>query len=182
MRELSLHILDVVTNSIEAAATRIIVFIEESIKHNYFRIRIRDDGRGMSEEMVKTVTDPFVTTRRTRKVGMGLPLLKQLAEACNGNLTITSAIGKGSEICVTMQHDHWNRPPLGDMAETVVNLIVGAPDIHFLYRHSTDAGHFTFDSIWFQARMAERNCTPYQLIGPAKEMIKQQLLQIEAGS
>lgn len=180
MRELSLHILDIVTNSIEAAATRVIIWIQESCSRNLFSITIRDNGRGMSPEMVARVTDPFVTSRSTRQVGMGLPLLRQATLACNGDFRIKSQPGKGTELLVTFQHNSLNRAPLGDIAETYVNLIIGAPDVHFLYGHKTDCNYFTFDSYWFYGRMAEKECSQYDLVEPAKKLVREKLVQIHS--
>ncbi len=180
MRELSLHILDIVTNSIEAAATRVIIWIEESVAKNLFSITIRDNGRGMSPETVARVTDPFVTSRSTRSVGMGLPLLRQAALACNGELKIVSQPGAGTEVLVTFQHNSLNRAPLGDMAGTLVNLVIAAPEVHFLYGHRTDCRYFTFDSFWFYGRMAELDCSQYALVEPAQALIREKLQAVHS--
>ena len=180
MRELSLHILDIVTNSIEAEATRIILWIEESMDKNLFSITIRDNGHGMSQELIDRVIDPFVTTRTTRPVGMGLPLLRQAAMACGGDLHISSRVGKGTILNAHFLNNSLNRAPLGEISETMVNLIIGAPEVHFLYGHLTDHGYFTFDSYWFYARMAELDCSQYTLVEPAQKWIKDKLLQIES--
>ncbi|HOT97140.1 MAG TPA: ATP-binding protein [bacterium] len=180
MRELSLHILDVVTNSIEAGASRVILWIDESVASNLLSIRVRDNGRGMTREMIERVMDPFVTTRTTRPVGMGLPLLQQAARSCGGDLEITSAPGEGTTLRATFALNSLNRAPLGDIAATVVNLIIGAPDVHFVYVHQTDSGHFSFDSYWIYARMAERDCSQYELVTSAQIRIQQGLQQIGA--
>lgn len=178
MRELSLHILDIVTNSVEAGANRVILWIDESVSANLLSIRVRDNGRGMSKELIDRVMDPFVTTRTTRSVGMGLPLLQQAARSCGGDLEIISTPGVGTTLRATFVHNSLNRAPLGDIAATVINLIIGAPDVHFLYHHRTDRGHFTFDSYWIYARMAERDCSQYELVAPAQTHIQQKLQQI----
>jgi anti-sigma regulatory factor (Ser/Thr protein kinase) len=178
VRELSLHILDIVTNSIEAAATRIIIWIEESAKNNLFSIIVRDNGRGMSQELIDRVTDPFTTSRTTRAVGMGLPLLQQAAGSCGGSLHISSEPGKGTTLQAGFQKNSLNRAPLGDISATMVNLIIGAPDVHFLYGHRTDQGYFTFDSYWIYARMGELDCSQYMLVDPAQKWINDKLLQI----
>ncbi len=178
MRELSLHILDIVTNSVEAEASRVILWIDESIAGNLLRIRVRDNGRGMTRAMIDRVTDPFVTTRTTRAVGMGLPLLQQAAASCGGRLEIESQPGRGTTLQATFAHNSLNRSPLGDIAATVVNLIIGAPEVHFVYGHRTDGGYFTFDSYWFYARMAERDCSQYMLVEPAQQWIQEKLVLI----
>jgi hypothetical protein len=178
MRELSLHILDIITNSIEAESSRVILWIDELAAENLFRIIVRDNGRGMSQTMIDSVIDPFVTTRTTRTVGMGLPLLRQAAMSCGGSLEITSTLGKGTTLKASFTHNSLNRSPLGDIAETVVNLIIGAPDVHFVYGHRTDKGYFTFDSYWIYARMSELECSQYMLVDPAQKWIKEKLLLI----
>lgn len=180
MRELALNILDIITNSVEAEATRVILVIEERRSQDRLSIRIKDNGRGMNNELVTNVLDPFVTTRTTRAVGMGLSMLRQIAMQCGGDLTIESELGKGTLVTVTMKLSSINRPPLGDMADSMVNLIIGAIDVHFYYIHRTDVGTFCFDSFWMLARMAERDCGLYAIVGPAKEHIKENLKMIQS--
>ena len=180
MRELSLNILDIVTNSIEAEASRIIICIEELDRDNIFRIRIRDNGRGMSREIQKKVLDPFVTSRTTRPVGMGLSMLNQAARQAGGFVKLNSELGKGTTITAEFKNNHLNRAPLGDIAETVVNLVVSNLDVHFCYIHQTDPGRFSFDSYWIYARMAELECSIYKIVGPAKEHIINNLSAIQS--
>lgn len=180
MRELSLNILDIVMNSVEADATRIIVGIEELVSDNILRVRIKDNGRGMSQEMVQKVIDPFVTTRKTRSVGMGLPMFRQLARQCGGDVIIKSEPGVGTLVTATFKLNNLNRPPLGDVAESIINLVIGSVDIHFYYTHKTDHGCIRFDSYWMLARMAEQDCGLYDLVGQAKEYIKGGLREIKS--
>ncbi len=180
MRELSLNILDIVTNSIEAEASRVIICIEELNRENLFRIRIRDNGRGMSRETQEKVLDPFVTSRKTRAVGMGLSLLNHLARQAGGSVSLNSELGKGTTITAEFKKNHLNRAPLGDIAETIVNLVISNIDIHFFYIHRTDLGRFSFDSYWIYARMAEQVCSIYEIVEPAKEHIKKNLLAIQS--
>jgi hypothetical protein len=111
---------------------------------------------------------------------MGIPLLRQAAISSNGNLVITSQIGKGTQLSVTFQCNHLNRAPLGDIAETLVNLVIGTPDVHFVYGHRTDSGYFTFDSYWFYGRMAELDCSQYALVTPARALIYDHLKKIQS--
>ncbi|MBN1541655.1 ATP-binding protein [candidate division KSB1 bacterium] len=180
MRELSLHILDIVTNAIEAEATRVIIDIRESQQEDDLRIRIRDNGRGMPEEMVRQVSDPFVTTRTTRPVGMGISLTKQATLMSKGTFDLKSTLGKGTELCMRFRLNCLNRVPLGDMAETVINLIIGTPDLHLCYQHRTDKGRFCFDSYWVLGRMAENDWSLYQTIAPAKEFLQDKIKTIES--
>lgn len=178
MQEISLHILDIVTNAIEADATRIIIYLKESQDDDSLIVRIRDNGRGMSEEMVRQVSDPFITTRSTRPVGMGISLTKQAALQAKGDFDIQSSVGKGTELYFKFRLNCLNRVPLGDMPGTMINLIIGAEDVHFCYVHVSDQGRLCFDSYWILARMAERDCSIYQVLEPAKAMINNRLQEI----
>ena len=178
MRELSLHILDIVTNSVEAEALRVILYIEELKKENLLRITIKDNGRGMDPETVQKVIDPFVTSRSTRSVGMGLPFWNLAAMQAGGKMEIKSEKGVGTVVYAEFQLNNLNRAPLGDIADTWVNLILGALDVHFYYLHRTDTGLMRFDSYWLLARMAEQDCSIYELVAPAKKVLKNGLVKI----
>ncbi len=180
MRELSLHILDIASNSVEAKSSRVIVAIEESAAQNLLRIRVRDNGCGMSAEMLEKAGDPFFTTRSTRPVGMGLSLFKQAAQQCEGDFKIHSCLGQGTTVMASFRLNSLNRAPLGDMAETMVNLMLGAQNVHFGYFHRTDHGRFFFDSYWLYARVLERSCSIYDVVDPAKEQIRRGLQQIHS--
>jgi hypothetical protein len=182
VRELSLTILDIAMNSIEANATRVVLCIEESLKNNLFRFRIRDNGRGIAEKNAQKVTDPFYTTRTTRSIGMGLALLKQSTDECGGRLDILSSRGKGTTVSAEFKHDHIDRIPLGDIARTVVDLFISSIDVHFCYLHKTDDGFFAFDSYWILARIKEKECTIYKMAEPARKHIDAHLRRIRASN
>ncbi|MDZ7721758.1 MAG: ATP-binding protein [candidate division KSB1 bacterium] len=180
MRELSLNILDIITNSIEAEANRVILHIDEDKVENRLTFRIRDNGRGMSQEFVRQVMDPFVTSRTTRPVGMGLSLLHQLARQARGDLDIRSELGQGTEVSTYLRLHCLNRPPLGDVGGTIVNLVISNLDVHFMYIHTTDYGRLWFDSYWILARAAEQDKTLYDMIHPSLEHIKSRLKDINS--
>ncbi len=146
MKELSLHILDIIQNSIKANAKNIEVLIDESKKENRLDIVIKDDGCGMSPEFLSRVRDPFTTTRTTRKTGMGISLFEAAAVQTGGGLSIESEEGVGTTLAVNFVLDSIDRAPLGNMASTMVTAIGGAPQIDFLYRHKTDKGEFKLDT------------------------------------
>jgi len=146
MEDLSLHILDVVENSIEANALKIEIKIIEDKHKDLLVIEIKDNGRGMNRETVNKVLDPFYTTRTTRKVGMGLSLLAQASRESNGNFEINSKIGVGTEIKATFQYSHIDRKPIGNMNDTIVTLIISHPEINFIYEHQDDDGKYILDS------------------------------------
>ena len=146
MKELSLHILDIVQNSVKAKATEIVININEKPEENLLEITIKDNGCGMSEELLARVKDPFSTTRTTRKVGMGISLFEAAAQQCGGHLDITSEQGKGTTLYVCFELDNIDRAPLGDMAETMVTIIMSAPEINYVYTHTRSDKEFVFDT------------------------------------
>lgn len=134
MRELSLHILDLAQNSIEAGARNLAVEINED-EGGFFVFRIKDDGRGMSPELLQQVRDPFTTTRLSRKVGMGIPFIDMVTQQCGGHLDITSVKGSGTKIAAYFAAGNIDMPPLGDIAASIRVLLAGAPwiDLDFIY-------------------------------------------------
>jgi hypothetical protein len=146
VRELSLHILDIVENSIEAGATKIEIQINESTARNELTIAVTDNGRGMDQETLKRVSDPFFTTRTTRHVGLGIPLLKAAAERCNGRLLITSQPGQGTRVMAEFECNHIDRAPLGDMRSTLLSVILSNKHCAIQYLHRVDAREFAFDT------------------------------------
>ncbi len=146
MKELSLHILDIVKNSVKAGATLIGVTITESVQANELSIVISDNGCGMSKDFLARVRDPFTTTRTTRKVGMGIPLFEAAALQCDGHFDIVSEVNVGTTVTAVFAQNHIDRAPLGDMAETMTTLVSGSPEIDFCYTHKTDTGQFVFDT------------------------------------
>jgi hypothetical protein len=139
MLELSMHILDIVQNSLAAGSTRVEIRIQEDLPQDLLVIEVKDNGRGISDAMLPRVTDPFVTSRTTRPVGLGLPLLKEAAERCEGCLEVYSEENRGTRVVARFRLDHFDRAPLGDMGETVGILIAGNPSVDFLYEHRVDA-------------------------------------------
>ncbi len=139
MKELSLNILDVTKNSVAAGASRVDVSLTES-GDGWLTIRVADNGRGMSPDFLARATDPFTTTRSTRKVGMGLPLYRLAAEQTGGDLCIESREGVGTAVTARFCRRHMDCPPLGDLPGTVALLIQGSPDVDFFYRHTTPRG------------------------------------------
>lgn len=146
MRELALHLLDIAENSVSAKASVIQICVEEDHIADRLRLRVIDNGAGMSEEMVARVVDPFVTSRTTRKVGLGIPLLKAAAEACKGGLTIQSELGKGTCVSVEFQLSHIDRMPLGDITSTILTLVIGSPEVHWIFHYTVDGQVYEFDN------------------------------------
>lgn len=144
MKDLSMHITDIVQNSVRAKASLVKLLIEE--KGEWLTITFIDDGTGMDEETLQKVTDPFFTSRTTRKVGLGIPFFKQNAELTGGNVVIKSQLGKGTEVIATFGLNHIDRPPVGDLASTVAMLITGNPEVDLVFNYKKDDDLFELDS------------------------------------
>lgn len=179
MRELSLHILDIAENSIAAAADTIEIVVVEDTVSDRLRVQVKDNGRGMDAETVEQVIDPFVTSRTTRNVGLGIPLLKAAAEACNGWLVIQSQPGKGTCIEVEFQRSHIDRMPLGDIATTILNLVVANPDIRWVFDYQVDQEQFHFDSEPIRRELGEIPLSEPVVIAFLREMISTGVTNIQ---
>ncbi|MCG8538915.1 MAG: ATP-binding protein [Clostridia bacterium] len=146
MKELSMHILDIVQNSIVAGASLIKITIKEEFREDTFVITIEDNGKGMGEEELARVTNPFFTSRKTRKVGLGVPMFKASAEACDGEFKIRSEKGVGTYVEAKFKHSHIDRPPLGNMPDTIVVLIVSDINIDFIYEHVKNSKEYILNT------------------------------------
>jgi anti-sigma regulatory factor (Ser/Thr protein kinase) len=146
MEDLSLHILDIAENSITAGASKIWITIREDTRKNSLTIEIRDNGKGMNDEMAKNILDPFVTTRTTRPVGLGVPLLAQAAKESLGDIKVKTKQGKGTSITAHFQYNHIDRKPLGDIEKTIIVLIAAHPEIDFIFRHTRNGRSFRIDT------------------------------------
>ncbi len=147
MQDLSLHILDIVENSIDAGATKIEIMIDEDIEHNQLKIKIKDNGKGMDKETLKKVLDPFYTTKTVRRVGMGLSLFAQTIQEAEGKIVIKSKLKKGTSVSATLKYNHIDRKPMGNMIETIMALLATkAHDIDFIYVHRKNKEEFILNT------------------------------------
>ncbi|MFI5144776.1 MAG: ATP-binding protein, partial [Ignavibacteria bacterium] len=142
MKDLSLHILDIIENSVRAGAKKIDILIEQNSKEDVLKICINDNGKGMEKKLMKNAADPFFTTKKSKKVGLGIPLLKQAAESSNGKFSIESKKRKGTKIEAEFQNSHIDRKPLGDIAETFISAVLMAPETDFIFRYKKDGSGF----------------------------------------
>lgn len=146
MKDLSLHILDIVQNSVVAQASNIEIRIEVDKKNDYLAIIITDNGKGMSPEFLQSVTDPYTTTRTTRKVGLGLPLLKQNAERTGGSMKIESIVGQGTRLCAILNPNNIDCLPMGDIPGVIAMLICSYPSINFYFTQIVNSRDFSISS------------------------------------
>ncbi len=149
MEDISLHILDIAENSIRADAKCISMIVVRDKKNDLLRIEVIDDGKGMDRETLAKVRDPFFTTKH-KKTGLGIPLLKQAAEQTGGTLDIESEPGAGTRVLVTFGLHHMDRPPIGNMAETLLTLIAGHADRDYIYEERDEGHTFRFDTREFK--------------------------------
>ena len=147
MEDISLHILDIVENSMDAGATEIEIYINEDMEGNLLKLEIKDNGRGMNGETARKITDPFYTTKKVRRIGLGIPMLAQSAREANGSIEIDSKPGEGTTIKANFVYDHIDRRPFGNLPETIINLIAGrGEDIDIIYEHCKNENCFIFNS------------------------------------
>ena len=139
MKEISLHALDIAQNSVTAGASNLDLRLEED-GEGVLTLTVIDDGRGMSPELLARVTDPFATTRTTRKMGLGIPLLRLSAEQTGGNVSIESTEGVGTTVRAVFHTDHIDCPPVGDMGSTVSLLVQGSAQMELRYTRRTPRG------------------------------------------
>ena len=147
MNELSLYILDLVQNSVSAGAANVGITIVISDGEDLLEIVIEDDGCGMSEEFLAKVISPFTTTRKTRKVGLGIPMIKELCELCEGEFGIESKVGEGTRLTLRFRKTNIDLPPMGSLADTMVTLVNGSPekpDFRLMYVNNGE--EFEFDT------------------------------------
>jgi hypothetical protein len=143
MKELSLNILDIAQNSLKARATKVAIEISET--DDTLSFTVTDNGCGMTEDFLRNVTDPFTTTRTTRKVGLGLPLLKMQSELTGGEFSITSKSedehsDHGTTVSVSFNKNSIDYLPLGDITGTVCVLVQGIGDVDLTFRHKMPEG------------------------------------------
>ena len=171
MKEIALNILDIANNSIRAGCKTLKIEIEESEKDNFMKLTITDDGCGMDEEILKKVTDPFYSSRKTRHIGLGVPFLKQHAEMAGGMFDIKSELGVGTVVTATFVLDHPDRQPLGDIESVMAMIISSNPEIDYYYRHKTDAAEAELDTKAVKEELGDIPITDPEVIKILKDMM-----------
>ena len=180
MKEISLNILDIAENSVKAKATLTEILVSE--EGDKLTLTIRDDGCGMDEQTVKSVIDPFYTTRKTRSVGLGIPLLKLACEQTGGNLTIESSTNEdnhGTTVRAIFFKNHIDFIPLGDVISSVTTLIQGHPDTDFLFRHTTEGGEVSLDTREIRAVLEDVPLDTYEVICWIRSNLEEQYDEIK---
>ena len=178
MKDLSLHILDIVQNSISAKASLIEIEIDEQPKDDTLTITITDNGKGMTAEQVQNVSDPYFTSRTSRKVGLGIPLFKQSAEQSGGNFSITSTVNVGTKVTAQLGYNHIDRPVLGDVANAISLLVMSNPTIDFVYTHKFGEKQYAFDTREVKDVLGDTPINNTQIIKMINDIITENINEI----
>jgi anti-sigma regulatory factor (Ser/Thr protein kinase) len=178
MEDLSLHILDIAENSVEAQAKKIYIRLEENRRQDRLTLEIADDGQGMDKEFLTRALDPFVTTKKARRVGLGLPLLAEAAKAAGGTFVLRSRPGRGTKVRAMFQLSHIDLKPLGDIAQTLTTLIASHPEIDIRYRHKAGGRTYTFATRAFRIKLGGIPINSPPIIRLIRENVEEGLDQL----
>ncbi len=178
MKELSLHILDITTNSIDAGADIIEIKVEINTNEDYFRISIKDNGKGISENNQRQVINPFYTTRKIRNVGLGIPLLKAAAEQCEGFLKIQSEENVGTEVTAEFKNSHIDRAPLGKIEESILTILNFNEKFDLIYIHDINGKRFVFDTREIKEILGEVDIRTPKVLMWIKDYIRENIDKI----
>lgn len=179
MNDLSLHIIDIMQNSISAGATELLLRVEESIAENFLEIYIEDNGKGMSQKEVDNLENPFFTSRTTRRVGMGIPLFRHTAEQSGGALTVESQLGVGTKVKARFELNHIDRPPLGDLANSFVLTLSSHSAIAFKLEYIYNSKSYRFCSEEVKEALDGTPLYLPQVIRMLTEMISENIKELK---
>lgn len=172
MEDLSLHILDIGENAITAGASLLSITINENTEENSLFLKIQDNGRGLDTDAQEKALDPFYTTKASKRVGLGLPMLAQAAREADGELSLRSDEGKGTVVLARFVLDHIDRKPLGNIADTLITLIAAkGREVDILYRHFKNGRDFLFDTRDVKQELEEVPITDPGVLNYLKEAV-----------
>lgn len=175
MEDLAMHMMEIIMNSVKANSSLIKIFISSLSKTNETIIEIIDDGCGMDKEMLEKVTDPFTTSRTTRKVGLGVSFMKGLCESCDGTFIMKSEVGKGTYLKDTIRKDHIDAPPLGDIGELIMISIQSNENIDYELVYIDDYNEFAFKSKTIKEELSGISLLEPEILLWIKEYINQEI-------
>ncbi|HKL37329.1 MAG TPA: ATP-binding protein [Bacteroidales bacterium] len=182
MKSIAYHLLDIVHNSLRAGARLVKIDMEENTADNWMQLSVKDDGKGMAEEDLHRAVDPYYTSRKSRNIGLGLPLLKQNAERTGGSFHMGSEPGVGTLVCARFVRDHLDLPPMGDLPGTLHQMIIGNPGRDFVYRYVLDGASFKVDTREIREILEDWPLDHPKISGYLRELIQEYFSQIESGS
>jgi anti-sigma regulatory factor (Ser/Thr protein kinase) len=178
MKEIALHIMDIAQNSIRAGASEIRITLKESVAADSLTLTISDNGRGMDTVTLNKATDPWFTSRTTRKVGLGLPLLGMNASLSGGAMTVESAPGKGTTVSATFVYSHVDRPPLGDVSGTIALLIMSNPSVNIEYTHICEGTEWSISTAEIKEALGEGAVTDLTVVRSVREIINENVAEV----
>jgi hypothetical protein len=180
MNDLSLHVMDILQNSVVAGATHVGLTVEEDRAADVMRITIADNGRGMTPEQVARLSDPFFTSRTTRRVGMGIPLLRQTAEQSGGGLRVSSQPGRGTTVEATFGWSNIDRPPLGNIANTLILTVAAHPEIDFTFTYLYNGEQWRFDTVEVKEALEGVPMNNPQIMKMLEQMVAENMKELQA--
>jgi hypothetical protein len=180
VEDICFHLIDLVQNSVAAGAGDIRLNIVESKDQDILTLEVADDGRGMDKQTLEKVQDPFFTTKSFKKVGLGIPLLKATAQICRGDFNIRSNVGRGTQIKASLQRGHLDCPPLGNLEETLLSLLVSLDKINLQFFYRSDRGEFSISSSAIRQQVGELHFSHPQVYQFLREYIHEGLGQMLA--
>jgi len=178
MKELSLHILDIVTNSINAKSSLIKIKIIENTREDFLKIIIKDNGTGIKSDDIDKIQNPFYTTRKVRNVGLGLPFLKLAAESCEGKFNIKSEENEGTEVTAVFKRSHIDRAPLGKIEETILTILNFSEKFDLIYMHEINSSKFCFNTREVKSVLEEDSIKDPKVLIWIREYIKENIEDI----
>lgn len=179
MKDISLHIMDIAQNSLRAKATEVRISVSEAPSEDRLAVTIEDNGCGMDTETLKKAGDPYFTSRTTRRVGLGLPLLKMNAEQAGGFMDITSEKGRGTTVSAVFSFNNIDRPPLGDLAGTAALLITANPAVNIIYEHFAGNSSWSISTSEIRKELGDAAITDIQIVKYLKEIIRENISSLE---
>lgn len=179
MKEISLHILDIAENSVNVGADKISIEINENLKKDELLFIISDNGKGMDSHTIAQIHDPFVTSRTTRNIGLGIPFLKAAAESCNGFLRIESKPNYGTTLTTKFQYNHIDRMPLGDISSTILNLMIGYAEINWIFKYHKNDRTFVLDDKVIKDTLIEVPLSEPVVINYLKNLINDGIASVQ---
>lgn len=178
MKEIALHIMDIAQNSVRAGASEIRITLNESVAADSLILTISDNGRGMDPETRNRAADPWFTSRKTRKVGLGLPLLEMNASLSGGRMAIDSAPGQGTTVTASFVYSHLDRPPLGDVSGTIALLIFSNPEINIAYSHLCDGTEWSISTEEIVKELGKDAVTDLTIVRALREIINENVAEV----
>ena len=182
MPEISLNVLDVAENSTRAGASLVTITIDADFTSDRLSIVIDDNGCGMTPQQVEQVTDPFFTSRTTRKVGLGVPFFKLAAESTGGSFTIRSEPGVGTTVTAVFVLSHIDRMPLGDINTTIHTLVIYHPETDFVYRYRYNDRSFTLDTREFRQVLGDIPFASPEISAYIMDYLSENKLETDGGA